>query len=99
MKIFIVQGTFIGVAGTILGVTGGMLLAFNVGEVVAFIEWLFSVQFLSNEIYYISKIPSDPQAEDIVTVAVVSFALSLLATLYPSYRASKVNPAEALRYE
>ncbi|MCB1937219.1 MAG: lipoprotein-releasing ABC transporter permease subunit, partial [Nitrosomonas sp.] len=99
MKIFIVQGTFIGVAGTVLGVTGGILLAYNVGEVVAFIEWLFSVQFLSNEIYYISRIPSDPQAEDIITVAVVSFALSLLATLYPSYRASKVNPAEALRYE
>jgi lipoprotein-releasing system permease protein len=99
MKIFIVQGTFIGVAGTVLGVTGGMLLAFNVGEVVAFIEWIFSVQFLSNEIYYISEIPSDPQTEDIITVALVSFALSLLATLYPSYRASKVNPAEALRYE
>lgn len=99
MKIFIVQGTFIGVAGTVLGVTGGMLLAFNVGEVVAFIEWIFNVQFLSNEIYYISEIPSDPQTEDIVTVALVSFALSLLATLYPSYRASRVNPAEALRYE
>ncbi|PTN11208.1 lipoprotein-releasing ABC transporter permease subunit [Nitrosomonas aestuarii] len=99
MKIFIVQGTFIGVAGTILGVSGGVLLAYNVGEVVAFIEWIFSVEFLSNEIYYISKIPTDPQTSDIVTVAVVSFVLSLLATIYPSYRASKVNPAEALRYE
>ncbi|MCB1983903.1 MAG: FtsX-like permease family protein, partial [Nitrosomonas sp.] len=99
MKIFIVQGTFIGVAGTILGVTGGVLLAYNVGEVVAFIEWIFSVEFLSNEIYYISKIPTDPQTSDIVTVAAVSFVLSLLATIYPSYRASKVNPAEALRYE
>lgn len=99
MKIFIVQGTFIGVAGTILGVTGGVLLAYNVGEVVAFIEWIFSVEFLSNEIYYISKIPTDPQTTDIVTVAVVSFILSLLATIYPSYRASRVNPAEALRYE
>lgn len=99
MKIFIVQGTFIGVFGTILGVAGGVLLAYNVGEVVAFIEWTFNVQFLSGEIYYISKIPTDPQFEDIVTVAVVSFVLSLLATIYPSYRASKVNPAEALRYE
>lgn len=99
MKIFIVQGTFIGVAGTILGVAGGVLLAYNVGEVVAFIEWVFSVEFLSNEIYYISKIPTDPQTTDIVAVAVVSFVLSLLATIYPSYRASKVNPAEALRYE
>lgn len=99
MKIFIVQGTLIGVLGTVLGLIGGMLLAYNVGEVVAFIEQLFSVQFLSQEVYYISEIPSDPQFDDIVTVAAVSFTLTLLATLYPSYRASKVNPAEALRYE
>ena len=99
MKIFIVQGTFIGVFGTLLGVTGGLLLAYNVGEVVAFIESLFHVQFLSREIYYISTIPTDPQMTDITTVAVTSFVLSLLATIYPSYRASKVNPAEALRYE
>ncbi|WP_293006796.1 lipoprotein-releasing ABC transporter permease subunit [Nitrosomonas sp.] len=99
MKIFIVQGTFIGVFGTVLGVAGGMLLAYNVGEVVAFIEGLFNVQFLSREIYYISTIPTDPQMTDITTVAVTSFVLSLLATIYPSYRASKVNPAEALRYE
>ncbi len=99
MKIFIVQGTFIGVFGTVLGVAGGMLLAYNVGEVVAFIEGLFNVQFLSREIYYISTIPTDPQMADITTVAATSFILSLLATIYPSYRASKVNPAEALRYE
>ena len=95
MKIFIVQGTFIGVFGTILGVAGGTLLAYNVGDVVAFIEWLLNVQFLSREVYYISTIPSDPQMADAIT----SFVLSLLATIYPSYRASKVNPAEALRYE
>ncbi len=99
MKIFIVQGTFIGVFGTILGVAGGTLLAYNIGEVVAFIEWLLNVQFLSREVYYISTIPTDPQIADITTVAITSFVLSLLATIYPSYRASKVNPAEALRYE
>ncbi|CAE6509326.1 MULTISPECIES: lipoprotein-releasing ABC transporter permease subunit [Nitrosomonas] len=99
MKIFIVQGTLIGVFGTVLGVIGGTLLAYNVSDVVVFIEQLFSVQFLSQEVYYISEIPSDPHLEDIVTVAAVSFLLTLLATLYPSYRASKVNPAEALRYE
>jgi lipoprotein-releasing system permease protein len=99
MKIFIVQGTFIGVVGTVLGVIGGVLLAYNVGAVVAFIEWVFNVQFLSREVYYISTIPSDPQLADIATVAIVSFVLTLLATIYPSYRASKVNPAEALRYE
>ena len=99
MKIFIVQGTLIGVIGTALGVIGGVLLAYNVSDVIALVERVFSVQFLSREVYYISEIPSDPQMADIVTVAVVSFALTLLATIYPSYRASKVNPAEALRYE
>lgn len=99
MKIFIVQGTLIGVIGTTLGVIGGVLLAYNVEAVIALIERLFSVQFLSREVYYISEIPSDPQLADIVTVAVVSFVLTLLATIYPSYRASRVNPAEALRYE
>lgn len=99
MKIFIVQGTLIGVFGTILGVLGGVLLAFNVDSVIAFIEYIFTVQFLSREVYYISEVPSDPHLADIVTVAVVSFGLTILATIYPSYRASKVNPAEALRYE
>jgi len=99
MKIFVVQGTLIGVFGTLLGVVGGVLLAYNVSDVIALVERLFSVQFLSREVYYISEIPSDPQMADIVTVATVSFLLTLLATIYPSYRASKVNPAEALRYE
>ena len=99
MKIFIVQGTLIGVFGTLLGVVGGVLLAYNVSDVIALVERLFSVQFLSREVYYISEIPSDPQMADIVTVATVSFLLTLLATIYPSYRASKVNPAAALRYE
>ena len=99
MKIFIIQGTLIGIFGTILGVLGGVLLAFNVDSVIAFIEYLFTVQFLSREVYYISEVPSDPHLVDIVTVAIFSFVLTILATIYPSYRASKVNPAEALRYE
>jgi lipoprotein-releasing system permease protein len=99
MKIFIVQGTWSGVVGTTLGVIGGVLLAYNVEAVIAMIERLFSVQFLSREVYYISEIPSDLQLDDVIAVAVVSFVLTLLATLYPSYRASKINPAEALRYE
>jgi lipoprotein-releasing system permease protein len=99
MKVFIVQGTLIGVLGTTLGVIGGVLLAYNIEAVIAAIERIFSVQFLSREVYYISEIPSDLQLPDVITVAAVSFVLTLLATLYPSYRASKVNPAEALRYE
>ena len=78
---------------------GGVLLAYNVEAVIATIERLFSVQFLSREVYYISEIPSDLHFADVITVAAVSFVLTLLATLYPSYRASRVNPAEALRYE
>jgi len=99
MKIFIVQGTWIGVVGTTLGVIGGVLLAYNVEAVIAMIERLFSVQFLSREVYYISEIPSDLQLDDVIAVAIVSCVLTLLATLYPSYRASRINPAEALRYE
>jgi len=99
MKIFIIQGTLIGILGTILGVLGGVLLAFNVDSVIASIEYLFTVQFLSREVYYISEVPSDPHLVDILTVAILSFGLTILATIYPSYRASKVNPAEALRYE
>lgn len=99
MKIFIVQGALIGTIGTLLGLIGGVLLAYNVSEVVAFIEHLFGVQFLSREVYYISELPSDPQLADILTIGVTAFVLTLLATLYPSYRAARVKPAEALRYE
>ena len=99
MKIFIIQGTIIGFLGTTLGMFGGVLLAFNVDSVIAFVEYLFNVQFLSREVYYISEVPSDPHLTDIVTVAILSFGLTILATIYPSYRASRVNPAEALRYE
>jgi len=99
MKIFIVQGTIIGVVGTLIGVVGGVALAANIDVVVPAIERLFGVQFLAKDVYYISELPSDVQTMDVVVIASVSFVLSLLATLYPSWRASKINPAEALRYE
>jgi lipoprotein-releasing system permease protein len=99
MKIFVVQGTLIGVVGTILGVVGGIVIALNIDVVVPAIERLFQTQFLAKDVYYISDLPSDLQWDDVITVACVSLVLSLLATLYPSFRASRVNPAEALRYE
>jgi lipoprotein-releasing system permease protein len=99
MKIFVVQGALIGVIGTLLGVVGGIVLALNVDVVVPFLERLFSFKFLSREVYYITELPSDLQRGDVVAIALVSLALSLLATLYPSWRAARVNPAEALRYE
>jgi lipoprotein-releasing system permease protein len=99
MKIFMVQGVVIGLVGTILGVIFGILIALNIGTIVPFIEHLFGVQFLSKDVYYISELPSDLHQADVYTVAYFSFLLSLLATLYPSWRASKTQPAEALRYE
>ena len=99
MKIFIVQGAVIGVLGTLLGVVGGIALAVNIDVVVPFLERLLSVQFLSRDVYYISELPSDLHLDDVVLVAAVSLVLSLAATLYPSWRASRVRPAEALRYE
>ncbi len=99
MKIFIVQGVLIGVIGTLIGVVGGVLLAWNIDVVVPFIERVIGMQFLAKEVYYISELPSDLQTRDVVTIAIVSLVLSLLATIYPSWRASRVNPAEALRYE
>jgi lipoprotein-releasing system permease protein len=99
MKIFVVQGALIGVIGTLIGVVGGVILALNIDVVVPFLERLFSIQFLSREVYYITELPSDLQARDVVAIGLVSLLLSLFATLYPSWRAARVNPAEALRYE
>ncbi len=99
MKIFVIQGALIGVIGTLIGVLGGIVLALNVDVVVPFLEQLLNVQFLSKDVYYISELPSDLQRADVIAIAAVSLALALVATLYPSYRASQVNPAEALRYE
>jgi lipoprotein-releasing system permease protein len=99
MKIFIVQGVVIGVIGTLLGSVGGIVLALNLDVVVPFIENLFGVQFLAKDVYYINELPSDLHYDEVLMVAGMSFLISMLATLYPSYRASKTQPAEALRYE
>jgi lipoprotein-releasing system permease protein len=99
MLIFMVQGMLIGLIGMALGVIGGVVIALNIGTIVPFIEHLFGVQFLSKEFYYISELPSDLQRMDVFVVAGMSFLISLLATLYPSWRAAKIQPAEALRYE
>ena len=99
MAIFIIQGALIGVIGTLIGVVGGVLLALNVETVVPAIEHAFHIQFLDKSVYYISEIPSDLQIPDVVTIAVIALVLALVATLYPSFRAARVNPAEALRYE
>jgi len=99
MGIFIVQGALSGVIGTLSGVGLGLLVACNIDVIVPFIEHLLNVSFLPGSIYVISQMPSDPQRGDIIPIALISLALAFLATLYPSWRASRVQPAEALRYE
>jgi lipoprotein-releasing system permease protein len=99
MVIFIVQGALIGMIGTLIGAVFGVIVALNIDVIIPFIEGLFNIQFLSKDVYQISEVPSDLIWSDVITIVIVSFVLSLLATLYPSWRASKINPAEALRYE
>jgi lipoprotein-releasing system permease protein len=99
LQIFVVQGAMIGVIGTLIGVAGGVLLGWNVDTVVPAIEHVLGFKFLSADVYYISELPSDVQLRDVATIGLVSLAMSFVATLYPSWRAARVNPAEALRYE
>ncbi len=99
MGIFVVQGAMVGVIGTLAGLLLGLGVAFNVDVIVPAIEQALGASFLPKDIYLISRMPSDPQRSDIVPVAVIALVLAFVATLYPSWRASRVNPAEALRYE
>ena len=99
MGIFVVQGATIGVIGTLLGIIGGILLALNLEQIVQAIEQSFGISFLDPNIYYISALPSDLQWEDVGLVSITAFVITLLATIYPAWRASRTQPAEALRYE
>jgi lipoprotein-releasing system permease protein len=99
MGIFVVQGATIGVIGTLLGIIGGILLALNLEQMVQTIEQSFGISFLDPNIYYISALPSDLQWEDVGLVSITAFVITLLATIYPAWRASRTQPAEALRYE
>lgn len=99
MAIFVVQGAVIGIVGTAIGLFLGLLIAFNVGTIVSIIEALFQVSFLPRDIYLLSRMPSDPQFADIYPVILISLVLAFIATIYPSWRASRLNPAHALRYD
>jgi lipoprotein-releasing system permease protein len=99
MRIFVIQGALVGTMGAALGVAGGVLVALNIDVIVPFIESTLGVQFLSRDIYYISTVPSDMRWPDVTRIGVVAVALAFLATIYPSWWAARVKPAEALRYE
>ena len=99
MKIFMIQGALVGLIGTAIGVASGVLVALNVDVIVPAIEYMLGVQFLPRDIYLISALPSDLRWPDVGTIGMVAVVLAFLATLYPSWRAARVRPAEALRYE
>lgn len=99
MAIFIIQGSVLGVVGTLIGTAGGVALALNVETIVPAIEQLFNADFISGDVYYINDLPSDLRLHDVWRITLAAFGLSLLATLYPAWRASRIAPAEALRHE
>ena len=99
MIIFIIQGAFIGLFGTLIGVGTGVPVALNVFEIVSWLEQIFNTDFLPSDVYYISDIVADVKVSEVVTYALSAFSVTILATIYPAWRASKTLPAEALRYE
>ena len=99
MQVFMVQGSLIGIFGTVLGVVGGITLTLNLERILGAIETLFNVKLLPEDVYYITGLPTDMQTPDIVIITVVALVMSFLATLYPAWRAARTQPAEALRYE
>jgi lipoprotein-releasing system permease protein len=99
MSVFIIQGALVGVIGTLLGVLGGIGLAMNVTALVNWIEYVFHVQLISSNVYFVNYLPSEIQALDVIKICFASLFLSLLATIYPAWRAAKTDPVESLRYE
>jgi len=99
MRIFMVQGSMIGVIGTILGVAAGLLLTFNLEHVLHGIEWLFGIELIPADVYYVSGLPIDLQISDVVLIGGVALGMAFMATLYPAWRAARTEPVEALRHE
>ena len=99
MGVFMVSGTLIGLIGTVIGTVAGIITAMNINSIIQTLESWFNTEFLSKDVYYITEISADLRTPDVLTIVGIAFGLSILATLYPAWRASRVAPAEALRYE
>ena len=98
-RVFMVQGSILGLAGTLIGLVLGVVLALNVETIVPWMELTFNFQIMPGDVYYVTEIPSEIHLLDVVLISVVAFFVAVLATIYPSRRAASVAPAEALRYE
>jgi lipoprotein-releasing system permease protein len=99
MQVFMVQGTLIGIIGTVLGVAGGIALTLNLDRILSAIERLLGVQLLPEDVYYITGLPTELKPDDVAIIAMIALGMAFLATLYPAWRAARTAPAEALRYE
>ncbi|MDH3810548.1 MAG: lipoprotein-releasing ABC transporter permease subunit [Gammaproteobacteria bacterium] len=99
LKIFVTQGSIVGIAGTLLGVVGGIVIALNLESIVGFFETIFGIKFLAADVYFISDLPSELKIGDVVRIATIALVLALVSTLYPAWVAARTAPAEALRYD
>lgn len=99
MRIFLITGASIGVVGTLMGFLLGVVVCWNIESIRQLISWLTATELFSPELYYLSRLPAEMNVGETATVVVMALVLSLLATLYPSWRAARLDPVEALRYE